>query len=45
MLTSTPQPEMLVGLPTGAGGDWVLRLGLRRLDPRERTGFGGVKTA
>ena len=29
----------------GAGGDWELRLGLQRSDPRERTGVGCVNTA
>ena len=37
--TSTHQPERLVCSPTGAGGGWELRLGLRRSDPRERTGW------
>ena len=27
------------------GRGWELRLGLRRSDPRERTGIGGVNTA
>ena len=35
----------LVCSPAGAGGGWELRLGLRRSDPRERTGAGGVNTA
>ena len=43
--TSTHQPERLVCSPTGMGGGWELRLGLRRSDPRERTGVGGVNTA
>ena len=43
--TSTHQPERLVCSPAGAGGGWELRLGLRRSDPRERTGVGGVNTA
>ena len=43
--TSTHQPERLVCSPTGAGGDWELRLGLRRSDPRERTGVVCVNTA
>ena len=43
--TSAHQPKRLVCSPTGAGGDWELRLGLRRSDPRERTGVGGVNTA
>ena len=42
--TSTHQPERLVCSPVGAGGGWELRLGLRRSDPRERTGVGGVNT-
>ena len=44
-LTSTHQPERLVCSPARAGGGWELRLGLRRSDPRERTGVGGVNTA
>ena len=43
--TSTHQPERLVCSPTGAGGGWELKLGLRRSDPRERTGVGSVNTA
>ena len=43
--TSTHQPKRLVCLPAWAGGGWELRLGLRRLDPRERTGVGSVNTA
>ena len=43
--TSTHQPERLVCSPTGTGGDWELRLGLRRSDPRERTGVGCMNTA
>ena len=43
--TSTHQPERLVCSAIGAGGGWELRLGLRRSDPRERTGVGGVNTA
>ena len=43
--TSTYQPEKLVCSPSGAGGGWELRLGLRRSDPRERTGVGYVNTA
>ena len=43
--TSTHQPERLVCSPAGAGGAWELRLGLRRSDPRERTGVGCVNTA
>ena len=42
--TSTHQPERLVCSPSGTGGGWELRLGLRS-DPRERTGVGGVNTA
>ena len=45
VLTSTHQPERLVCSPTGAGGGWDLRLGLRRSDPREWTGVGCVNTA
>ena len=43
--TSTHQPERVVCSPTGAGRGWELRLGLRRSDPRERTGVGCVNTA
>ena len=43
--TSTHQPERLVCSAAGAGGGWELRLGLRRSDPRERTGVGCVNTA
>ena len=43
--TSTHQPERLVCTPAGAGGGWELRLGLRRSDPRKRTGVGCVNTA
>ena len=43
--TSTHQPERLVCLPARVGGSWELRLGLQRLDPRERTGVGCVNTA
>ena len=42
--SSTHQPERLVCSPTGAGGGWELRLGLRS-DHRERTGVGCVNTA
>ena len=42
--SSTHQPERLVCSPAGKGGGWELRLGLW-LDPRERTGVGGVNTA
>ena len=45
VLTSTHQPERLVCSPAEAGGGWELRLGLRRSDPRERTGVGCVNTA
>ena len=45
VLTSTHQPETLVGSPTRAGGGWELRLGLWRSDPTERTGIGCAKTA
>ena len=45
VLTITHQPEMSVCSPTQVGGGWELRLGLRRSDPRERTGVGCVKTA
>ena len=43
--TSTHQPERLVCSPTGVGGGCELSLGLRRSDPRERTGGGCVNTA
>ena len=43
--TSTHQPERPVRSPAGAGGGWELRLGVRRSDPRERTGVGCVNTA
>ena len=43
--TSTHQPERLVCSRAGAGLGWGLRLGLRRSDPRERTGVGCVNTA
>ena len=42
--SSTHQPDRLVCSPSGAGGGWELRLGLRS-DPRERTGVGCVNTA
>ena len=45
VLTSTHQPERLVCSPTPVGGFWELRLGLRRSDPRERTGVGCMNTA
>ena len=37
--------ERIVCSPTGRGGDWELRLGLQRSDPRKRTGVGCVNTA
>ena len=43
--TGTHQPERLVCLPAGVGGSWELRLGLRRSDPRERTGVGCMNRA
>ena len=43
--SSTKQPKRLVCSPTGAGGAWELRLGLRRPNPREKTGVGCVNTA
>ena len=36
--------ERLVCSPAGVGGGWELRHGLRRADPRERTGIGCVNT-
>ena len=42
--TSTHHPERLVCSPAGVGGGWELRLGLRRSDPREKTGVGCMKT-
>ena len=42
---STHQPERFVCSPAGVGGGWELRFGLRRSDPRERTGVGRVNTA
>ena len=42
--SSTHQPERLICSPTGVGGGWGLRLGLRS-DRRERTGVGGMNTA
>ena len=45
VLTSTHQPESLVCSPARAGGGWELRLGLRRSDPRERSGVGCMNTA
>ena len=38
VLSSTHQPERLVCSPARTGEAWELRLRLRRLDPRERTG-------
>ena len=43
--TSTHQPERLVCTPARVGRGWELRLGLRRSDPRERTGVGCMNTA
>ena len=43
--SSAHQPERLVCSPARAGGGWEPRLGVRRSDPRERTGVGGVNTA
>ena len=43
--SSTHQPERLVCSAAGVGGCWELRLGLRRSDPKERTGVGCVNTA
>ena len=43
--TSTHQPQRLACSPAGAGRGWELRLGLRRSDPRERTGVGCVNAA
>ena len=45
VLTSTHQPERLLCSPAGAGGGWELRIGIRRSDPRERTGVGCFNTA
>ena len=45
VLTSTHQPESVVCSPAGTGVGWELRLGLRRSDPRERTGVGCENTA
>ena len=42
---STHQPERLVCSPTAVGGDWKMRLRLRRSDPREMTGVGYMNTA
>ena len=38
-------PAWDASLPTGAGGGWMLRLGIWRSDPREKTGVGCIKTA
>ena len=43
--TSTHQPERLVCSPAGVGGGWEMRVGLRKSNPRERTGVGCVNTA
>ena len=43
--TSPQKPERLVCSPSGAGGDWELRLRLQSSDPKERTGVGCVNTA
>ena len=43
--TSTHHHKRIVCSPSGADGGWELRLGLRRSDPRERTGVGCVNTA
>ena len=45
VLNSTHQPERLVCSPARTGRGWELRLGLRRLDPRERAGVGCMNTA
>ena len=45
VLTSTHQPEKLVCSPAEVGGGRELRVGLRRSDPRERTGVGCKNTA
>ena len=45
MPTSTHQSERLVCSPAGTGGDWEMRLQLRRSDPRETTKVGCVNTA
>ena len=45
MPTSTHQVERLVSSPTGVGGGWELRLGIRWSDPREKTGVGCMNTA
>ena len=42
---STHQPERLVCSPARVDGGWELRFGLRRSDPRERTGFGCMNAA
>lgn len=38
VLSSTSQPETCECMPTRVDGDWMLRLRLQELDPRERTG-------
>ena len=43
--TSIHQPERLVCSPARVDGGWELRLRLRRSDPRDRTGAGGMNTA
>ena len=45
VLTSTHKPERIFCSPARTDGGWELRLGLRRSDPRERTGVGFVNTA
>ena len=45
MLVSSPQPKMLVHSTTRAGGACVLRLGLWRSGPTDRTGVGCVEIA
>ena len=45
VLTSTHQPERLVCSPAGVGEGGEMRLGLRRSDPKERSGVGCVNTA
>ena len=43
--TSTHQPEMFVCSIAGVGGDWEMKIGLWRSDPREMTGVGCVRRA
>ena len=43
--TSTHQPKRIVCSLAGARRGWELRLGIRRSDPRERTGVGCMNTA